>query len=48
VLKLCDGRRSAGEIARALGLPYGMVRGILDELRMRGYLQALLAGVVGG
>jgi len=48
VLKLCDGRRSAGEIARALGLPYGMVRGILDELRMRGYLQALLVGVVGG
>jgi len=48
VLKLCDGRRSAGEIARALGLPYGRVRGILDELRMRGYLQALLAGVVGG
>lgn len=48
VLKLCDGRRSAGEIARALGLPYGRVRGILDELRMRGYLQALLVGVVGG
>ncbi len=47
VMKLCDGRRSAGEIALALGMPYGKVRGIISVLRMRGYVQALLVGVVG-
>jgi hypothetical protein len=46
-MKLCDGRRSAGEIALALGMPYGKVRGIISVLRMRGYVQALLVGVVG-
>lgn len=48
VLKLCDGRRSAWEIAQALGLPYGRVRGVIGGLRMRGYVQALLVGVVSG
>jgi len=47
VMKLCDGRRSAGEIALALGMPYGKVRGVISALRMRGYVQALLIGVVG-
>lgn len=47
VLKLCDGRRSASEIALLLGMPYGKVRGILCGLRMRGYVQAMLIGVIG-
>jgi len=47
VMKLCDGRRSVGEIALALGMPYGKVRGVISALRMRGYVQALLIGVVG-
>ncbi|HDM92733.1 MAG TPA: DUF742 domain-containing protein [Candidatus Korarchaeota archaeon] len=46
VFALCDGRRTAAEIASILGMPEGMVRLILESLRVRGYLSDILVEVV--
>ncbi|MEM0226989.1 MAG: hypothetical protein QXF46_08965 [Thermofilaceae archaeon] len=41
VLKLCDGKRGVGEIARELGIPYGRVRMIVDRLYWKRYIREL-------
>ncbi len=46
VLSLCDGRRSVAEIARVLGLPYGVVKGLVDELHARRLIRDLRVTVL--
>ena len=46
VFALCDGRRTADEIAMILGMPEGMVRLILEALKARGYLSEILLEVM--
>jgi len=41
VLKLCDGKRGVGEIARELGVPYGRVKMIVDRLYWKRYIREL-------